>query len=100
MTETRPTAADLRDRLAADLYERANPGLCWADAHPDDLLAYGDDADRALATQALGDLQQRVRDAEAAVARAHALATRWAVLRAYGGAATELRAALAEPKDG
>ncbi|MFC9753003.1 hypothetical protein [Streptomyces sp. NPDC056921] len=34
--------------------------------------------------------------AEAAIARVRALATRWAVLRAYGSAATELRAALDE----
>ncbi|WP_406740742.1 hypothetical protein [Streptomyces atratus] len=38
----------------------------------------------------------RAEQAEAALARAQALAARWAVLRAYGGAATELRAALDE----
>lgn len=36
--------------------------------------------------------------AQAAIARVRALASRWAVLRAYGGAATELRASLDEPK--
>ncbi|WP_406420014.1 hypothetical protein [Streptomyces sp. NBC_00842] len=34
----------------------------------------------------------------AAIERAQKLATQWAVLRAYGGAATELRAALAQPQ--
>lgn len=38
----------------------------------------------------------RAEQAEAALARAQALAARWAVLRAYGSAATELRAALDE----
>ncbi|MGW6009677.1 hypothetical protein [Streptomyces sp. NPDC055210] len=41
------------------------------------------------------DLDQR----EAAIARAEALATQWAVLRAYGSAATELRAALRGPSE-
>lgn len=42
----------------------------------------------------------RVEKAEAAIARARALASRWAVLRTHGSAATELRAALDEPKEG
>ncbi|WP_171111251.1 MULTISPECIES: hypothetical protein [unclassified Streptomyces] len=42
--------------------------------------------------------EQRTKQAEAAIARVRKLASRWAVLRAYGGAATELRAALDEPK--
>ncbi|WP_372352658.1 hypothetical protein [Streptomyces sp. KL116D] len=37
----------------------------------------------------------RTEQAEAAIERARGLASQWAVLRAYGGAATELRAALA-----
>jgi hypothetical protein len=36
---------------------------------------------------------------QAALARVHALATQWAVLRTYGSAATELRTALAEPTE-
>jgi delta 1-pyrroline-5-carboxylate dehydrogenase len=40
--------AALRDRIAAAIYERNNPGLRWADAHPDDLVCYGNDADAAM----------------------------------------------------
>jgi hypothetical protein len=47
-----------------------------------------------LTSADLGDLYARVEAAEAAVEAAERLASRWAVLRAYGGAATELRAAL------
>ncbi|MFF5980878.1 hypothetical protein ACFY78_18735 [Streptomyces olindensis] len=47
---------------------------------------------------ALRDTLSRLRRAEGAVDRARRLASRWAVLRAYGGAVTELRAALDEPK--
>ncbi|GAA5033049.1 hypothetical protein [Streptomyces siamensis] len=43
--------------------------------------------------------KERAEAAEAALGRAEQLATRWAVLRTHGGAATELRAALAEPKE-
>lgn len=38
----------LREQIAAALYEKSNPGYRWADAHPDDVLAYGTDADAAL----------------------------------------------------
>ncbi|MFJ8791419.1 hypothetical protein [Streptomyces sp. NPDC102462] len=48
---------------------------------------------------ALRDTLARLHRAEAAVGRALKLATRWAVLRTHGGAAVELRAALAEPKE-
>jgi hypothetical protein len=41
--------AALRERIAAAIYERNNPGYQWADAHPDDRLAYGFDADAVLA---------------------------------------------------
>jgi hypothetical protein len=41
----------------------------------------------------------RALKAEAAIKRAERLARRWAILRAYGGAAVELRAALARPKE-
>lgn len=54
----------------------------------------------AKATRAadlLADSHRRAEKAEAAVARAKTLATQWAVLRAYGGAAYELRTALAYP---
>lgn len=39
----------LRDRYAAAIYEYNNPGMRWADAHPDDLICYGGDADAVLA---------------------------------------------------
>jgi len=41
--------AALRDRIAAAIYERNNPGYQWADAHPDDRRVYGFDADAVLA---------------------------------------------------
>ncbi|MFF8910193.1 hypothetical protein [Streptomyces olivaceoviridis] len=73
---TRYTADTITDDALDALYENANKG--WR---------RGDEwKDRAL-------------KAEAAVKRADRLARRWAVLRAYGGAALELRAALAEPKE-
>ncbi|MYW48857.1 hypothetical protein [Streptomyces sp. SID161] len=45
----------------------------------------------------LEDVRRELRLATAAIARARGLATQWAVLRAYGSAATELRAALNGP---
>lgn len=48
------------------------------------------------ACEALRKHQARADTAEAAIERTRALASRWAVLRAYGSAATELRAALDE----
>lgn len=38
-----------RERFARVIYERWNPGHQWADAHPDDVTAYGADADAAMA---------------------------------------------------
>jgi hypothetical protein len=43
--------------------------------------------------------KQRAERAEAAIDRARSLATQWAVLRAYGSAATELRSALDAPAE-
>ncbi|MEV6081808.1 hypothetical protein AB0L80_43085 [Streptomyces sp. NPDC052069] len=43
-------------------------------------------------------LVPELEQAEAAIARVRALATQWAVFRAYGSAATELRAALDQPQ--
>ncbi|MEU2134956.1 hypothetical protein [Streptomyces sp. NPDC018352] len=45
------------------------------------------------------EAKKRAERAEAATARVRALATRWAVLRSYGGAAYELRNALDEKPD-
>ncbi|WP_020141158.1 hypothetical protein [Streptomyces sp. 351MFTsu5.1] len=76
MTSRRHTADSITDDDLDALYENANKG--WR---------RGDEwKERALA-------------AEAAVERASRLARRWAILRAYGGAAVELRKALAEPKE-
>ncbi|MFE4649310.1 hypothetical protein [Streptomyces sp. NPDC056707] len=44
-----PQQSTLRDRYAAAIYERNNPGCRWADAHPDDLIAYRGDADAVMA---------------------------------------------------
>ncbi|MFF3928604.1 hypothetical protein [Streptomyces hirsutus] len=41
--------ADRRDSFAQLIYERWNPGMRWADAHPDDVAAYRADADVAMA---------------------------------------------------
>lgn len=69
-----------------------------ADSITDDALdELYDNANRAWRR---GDRwKERAIAAEAAVERARRLASRWAVLRAYGGAATELRDALAEPEE-
>jgi hypothetical protein len=69
----------LRDLIAAAIYERNNPGHRWADAHPDDRLAYGGDADATLAvilpiTRLLGDLH---RSAHEDMQRVIALYERW-----------------------
>jgi hypothetical protein len=44
-----PASSPLREEIAAAIYERNNPGHRWAEAHPDDRLAYGFDADAVLA---------------------------------------------------
>lgn len=51
---SRPTPApadSLREQYAAAIYEHHNPGFRWADAHPDNLIAYGADADAVLAVR-------------------------------------------------
>lgn len=45
---TERAKSPLREQIAAAIYEKSNPGFRWADAHPDDVLAYGTDADAAL----------------------------------------------------
>lgn len=49
-----------------------------------------------LTSDQLDALYERAEQAEADIERALALASRWAVLRAHGSAATELRATLGE----
>jgi hypothetical protein len=73
---TRYTADTINDDALDALYENANRGWRRGD-----------------------EWKARAEAAEAAVARAEKLASTWAVLRAYGDAATKLRAALAEPKE-
>lgn len=76
MSRERYTADTINDDALDQLYENANRGWRRGD-----------------------EWKQRALKAEAAVERAEKLARRWAILRAYGGAAVELRAALAEPKE-
>jgi hypothetical protein len=76
MTSKRHTANSINDDDLDALYENANRGWRRGD-----------------------EWKKRALAAEAAVQRADRLARRWAILRAYGGAAVELRAALAEPKE-
>jgi hypothetical protein len=76
MSPERYTADTITDDALDALYENANRGWRRGD-----------------------DWKARAEKAEAAVERAERLARRWAILRAHGGAAVELRAALAEPKE-
>jgi hypothetical protein len=76
MTPKRYTASDITDDALDALYANANEGWRRGDRWKE----------RALA-------------AEAAIERAERLARRWAILRAHGGAAVELRKALAEPEE-
>lgn len=76
MSKRRHTADSITDDALDKLYQNANRGWRRGD-----------------------EWKKRALAAEAAVKRADRLARRWAILRAYGGAAVELRAALAEPKE-
>lgn len=88
MSEPRHTAStitdDVLDQLYAERDRLAHEVQQWK-------ATYGE--------HALHDTLARLHRAESAVKRALRLATRWAVLRTHGSAATELRAALAEPKE-
>lgn len=76
MTAERYTANTINDDALDALYANASKGWRRGD-----------------------EWKERALKAEAAVERAERLARRWAILRAHGGAAMELRAALAEPKE-
>lgn len=76
MTAKRHTADSITDDALDELYANANRGWRRGD-----------------------EWKARAEKAEAAIERAERLARRWAILRAYGGAAVELRKALAEPKE-
>lgn len=72
----RYTADSITDDALDALYENANRGWRRGD-----------------------EWKARAVKAEAAIERAERLARRWAILRAYGGAAVELRDALARPEE-
>ncbi|MEU0041037.1 hypothetical protein [Streptomyces sp. NPDC006333] len=76
MSQQRYTADTITDDALDALYDNASKGWRRGD-----------------------DWKKRALAAEAAVQRADGLARRWAILRTHGGAAVELRAALAEPKE-
>lgn len=76
MSQRRHTASSITDDALDALYENATEGWRRGDRWKE----------RALA-------------AEAAIERAERLARRWAILRTHGGAAVELRAALAQPEE-
>ncbi|MGW0312050.1 hypothetical protein [Streptomyces flavidovirens] len=69
----RTAPSGLRDQYAAAIYERNNPGRRWADAHPDDLLAYAGDADAVLAVRdtRIEELTARAEQAERRLDLAH-----------------------------
>lgn len=76
MSKPRHTASTITDDALDELYANATKGWRRGD-----------------------EWKARAVAAEAAIARAERLARRWAILRTHGGAAVELRAALAEPKE-
>lgn len=76
MSKPRKTASTITDDELDALYDNASQGWRRGD-----------------------EWKKRALAAEAAVKRADRLARRWAILRTHGGAAVELRAAMAEPKE-
>lgn len=76
---TEPANSALRDLIAGAIYERNNPGRRWADAHPDDRVCYGSDADAAITVIAPGAriTATLAREAEAGVTRVIALHEQW-----------------------
>ncbi|MFD9444973.1 hypothetical protein [Streptomyces sp. NPDC060001] len=73
------SASPLRELIAAAIYERNNPGHAWADAHPDDRICYGNDADAALTVVQPGAriTATLARMSESDVQRVIALYERW-----------------------
>lgn len=72
-------ARTLREQIAGAIYEKCNPGHTWASAHPDDVLAYGSDADAALTVvlphgKFMGD---QLRHSEAVIQRVSDLYQQW-----------------------
>ncbi|MFG3323747.1 hypothetical protein ACGF3J_37450 [Streptomyces sp. NPDC048171] len=76
MSQPRHTASTITDDALDALYANANEGWRRGDRW-----------------------KERAEQAEAAIVRAERLARRWAILRTHGGAALELRAALAQPEE-
>lgn len=76
---TGPANSALRDLIAGAIYERNNPGRRWAEAHPDDRVCYGSDADAAITVIAPGAriTATLAREAEAGVTRVIALYEQW-----------------------
>ena len=68
MTQPSPADDALIDQIAAAIYEWSCQPYKWADAHPDDLLAYRGDAIAVMAT-VVKPLQERAEKAEAAIER-------------------------------
>lgn len=97
MSQQRYTANTITDDALDALYANASQG--WRRGDVWKAKAIELEADRDRADKALAQAEQRAAAAEAAVQRADRLARRWAILRTHGGAAVELRAALAEPKE-
>lgn len=111
MTEAPATDEQLRaarrDSLGV-LLARIERGLPVTHAEAQQLRRYVEaeirdaDTSRAVARGNLRHVREIVPDlerAEAVIERARTLASRWAVMRTHGSAATELRAALADPKE-
>ncbi|MFF3128649.1 hypothetical protein ACFVRD_41790 [Streptomyces sp. NPDC057908] len=87
------------DALAAEILVMADH-MAELEAETAKLIRWHHEDGAALAKtqRAVDHLADRYRGAEAAIERARKLATQWAVLRAYGSAATELRTALGQPQ--
>ncbi|WP_327377981.1 hypothetical protein OG393_30885 [Streptomyces sp. NBC_01216] len=67
MTQPSPAAEQLREQIAAAIYEQAAQPHKWPDAHPDDVLAYGGDAQAVMAV--VQPLLDRAERAEAEIER-------------------------------
>ncbi|MFJ9037436.1 hypothetical protein ACIRF8_12715 [Streptomyces sp. NPDC102406] len=93
MTDRIPLDAMTSNQLDA-LYDRAEQAETRI-TQTEELLSVAHETSNRSETERVRAVH-RAELTEAAVERARQLASRWAVLRAYGGAATELRAALGE----
>lgn len=84
-----PVESPLRDQVTAAVARVLGPhrGRDWG------LLGCIPNVSEAV-TAVVQPLADQLRDAQTAIGRARALASRWAVLRTHGSAATDLRAAL------